>query len=655
MKLKSVLCLTVLLGISQVKVQANPQDYLSVDISAGKIADEMNLPNQESNSNFQIENTTSKSNILEVPVNYKPIELQTIRVKNKLIPLSNPVYQIIDYFEAKGDLSFLPQAKPYTKIYLAELLQKLLLKNDLKDQEKRLVQQQLSDILEDTNGLAFFRQAGKNTFAVAGFSAETSVRSGLGENSTWSTSLIGEPYLSGDLGDHLSFSAGLGLAVERLTPDLFYQSYTRDRIVNFPNQSIGYSYLPYQFNFETMWAHVRAEGNSGEGAPVTDGLTAGIIYHSELSGSWFDGAVQFSINNQRRAWGYDQNNLNLSSTARRFPGIEFKIQPASWIRYSYLTGSLFSYANQRSDYKRGIYGYDLGQVQKMFTFHLFEFIPTKWLQISGGGGNIWSKRFELAYLVPFVMPNLTQIDVGDHDNLTMHADIAFQIPKVGKTWAGLFVDEFSFRKNGNLLKLPRNRYAWQLGWKTAIFSEIIPGTTSTLKYTKVNPFVYTHYPDSTFNTFGNKRPVDLSYSHDEYNLGFYLPPNSSELSWKIENIAVKDLVLSLENRFIIHGTNDLSSPNKYQIYGDIYRYLIEYSNSENYPPMDFTRDGIYDRTMESEFKFDWKVRNSRLLNYYRIVGSLGYSKTWWKSNESKVLPPDSKTLFTGSLGIIVEM
>ena len=129
-----------------------------------------------------------------------------------------------------------------------------------------------------------------------------------------------------------------------------------------------------------------------------------------------------------------------------------------------------------------------------------------------GGGNIWSKRLELAYMVPFVMPHLTQIDVGDHDNLTMYFDVATLIPLVGKVWGGLFVDEFSFNKSGKLMKIPYNRYAWQLGWKSNLLSGIIPGTTSTLKYTRLMPFVYSHYPETEFNTFGSNRALDMTYN-----------------------------------------------------------------------------------------------------------------------------------------------
>lgn len=642
-------------GQAKLSEQSNLQGELAERKPAGVV-----LPPDSGEQNNQYPTDSGlKKNRADENVNQEDkviADFASMRLKNKIVPLSNPVYQLIDYFETKGELGFLPQTKPYTKRFIAELLVKLD-KKHLSERDRRLVYQHLNDLMEDSNGLVAFREASGNTFAIAGFSAETSVRAGGGDNGTWGTSLIGEPFFSGDLGEHLTFSAGIGLAIDRLTPDMFYQSYTRDQKVVFPYESPGYSWLPYQFNFETMWAHVRADGTSGEGKPIQDKLTAGMIYHAELSGSWFGGAVQFNFNNQRRAWGHDERNLVLSSTARRFPGMELKIQPASWVRYSYLTGSLFSYANQGADYRQQAYGYDLGQVQKMFTYHLLEFIPRKWLQFSAGGGNIWSKRLELAYLMPFILPHFSQIDVGDHDNLSLNFDVAALMPGVGKVWGSFFVDEFSFTESGKLLKMPRNRYVWQLGWKTNLLSGIIPGMTSTLKYTRLTPFVYTHYPEADFNTFGSSRPLDMTYTHDEFNLGFYLPPNSGEVNWKLVNVAVPDLIMSLDNRLIIHGTNDLASENVYQIYGDIYRHQLAGPANDilQYPLLDFTKDGIYDWTVQSEFKFDWKIRNSGLVNYYRLVGSLGYSKTWWRSNESMVVAPENKRQFIGSIGIVLEM
>jgi len=596
---------------------------------------------------------SSNAQTIEAYQKAKPVIADQIRLKNKIVPLSNPVYRILDYYEASGGINFLPQAKPYSKIVILTMLKQLKTEVKLSERQKTVINGYISDLTRESNGLQIYKQGNEDGFGLVGFGAETSIRSGAGANSTYSTTILPLPYLSGDLGEHLSFHASMGAAIEKLSPDIFYQSYTKDNQVQFPYQSVGYAYLPYQFNYETLWVHTLISDKSGASSNITDKMATAMIYYTELNGSWLHGALQLSMNNQHRAWGHDDSNLQLSSTARRFPGIEFKIAPTKWLRYSLLTGSLFNYANQSSSYKRNIYGYDIGDSQNLFTLHLLEFTPSKWLQISASAGNIWSKRAELSYIMPFVFTHFSEIEVGDYDNLSMGLDVAFRIPKMGKTWFSLFIDEASFTKSGSLLKMPRNRYAWQLGWKTTLLSNIIPGTTSSLKYTRVTPFVYTHYTDPRFNLF-TTRPLDMTYMNDGFNLGFYLPPNSGEINWSLVNIAIPDLILSLDNKLIIHGTNDLASTNVYQIYGDVYRSQIG-DDIYKYPLLNFTKDGIYDWTTLSDFKFDWKVRKAASLNYFRLIGSLGFSRTWWKSNNSGVLAPSSKTFFSGSLGLVVDI
>ena len=585
-----------------------------------------------------------------------PAVFDQVKLKNKIVPLSHPVYQILDYYEASGEINFLPQAKPYTKIDILKILNQLMNVDRLSEKEKTVINNQIIDFSRESNGIQLYKQSSENGFVVVGMGTEMSVRSGAGDNSTWSTINMFEPYLSGDLGNHLTFHASMGPSIEKLAPDLFYQSYTKNKQVNFPYQSNGYAYLPYQFNYETMYTHTQISDKSSGKSNITKNISIGMFYYTELSGSWYNGALKISMNNQRRSWGHDDHNLVLSSTARRFPGIELKIEPTKWFRYSMLTGSLFNYANQDSTYKKAIYGYDLGDSQNLFTLHLLEITPAKWLQVSASAGNIWSKRMEVSYLMPMVFSHFSELEVGDHDNLSMCLDVATRIPKVGKMWLSFFVDEFSFTKSGSLLRMPRNRYAWQLGIKTPLLSKIIPGTFSTLKYTRVTPFCYTHYTDAKFNTF-TSRPLDMTYMNDGFNLGFYLPPNSGELNWTLTNIATPNIIFTLDNRLIIHGTNDLASSNVYQIYGDVYRSQFEgpLKDLYQYPLLNFTKDGIYDWTVSSEMKFDWKIRKSPILNYYRIVGSLGYARTWWKSNDSGVVAPSSKTFLSGSLGFVVDI
>jgi hypothetical protein len=583
------------------------------------------------------------------------VNLQDVRLQNKIIPLDNPVYPLLDQYEASGDIDFLPQARPYTKQVILKMLISLQSNPGISDKEKKVITRHIGDLTKASNGLNVYKQSGENGFAQVGVAGAISARKSFGDNASWSTSSPLLPYLSGDLGKHLTFHAAMGPAIERLSPDVFYQSYTRDQKVNFPYQSIGYSYMPYQFNYETLYTHTQISNKSPGQSNITREMAVGMLYFTELNGSWLNGALQLSMNNQRRAWGMDNSNLVLSSSARRFPGVELKMAPVKFFRYSLLVGSLFSYANQSAGYKKNIYGYDIGDSQNAFALHLLEFTPAKWLQLSASAGNIWSKRFEISYMMPLVFSHFSEIEVGDYDNLSMGVDIAFKIPKVGKTWLSVYNDEFDFSASGPKLRMPRNRYAWQWGWKTSLLSAFLPSTTSTFKYTRVTPFVYTHYIDARFNTF-TSRPLDMTYTHDGFNLGFYLPPNSGEMSWSLVNMALPDLVLSLDNKLIIHGTNDLASENLYQIYGDVYRWQLG-EDIYQYPLLNFTKDGIYDWSVISDFSFDWKVRKIKLmgLDYFRVKGSLGVAHTWWESNESGVVAPASQSLVSGSLGVAVDI
>ncbi|MDA3879336.1 MAG: hypothetical protein PF436_03015 [Prolixibacteraceae bacterium] len=575
----------------------------------------------------------------------------TTRLLNKTIPIDNSVYDLLDHYETSGTIGFLPIARPYSKGIVINYLEELLLKANLTEKEKETINRYLHDFSRPVNGFMIKQHHSEKMYTVLGFGSQLEIQAGTGTNGTFSTSSIAEPFFAGDIGTSLSYFAGIGASVDRLAPDLFFESYVKDGKVNFPYSNIGYAFHPYQLDYETMWAHVKVTATSGEGGPLQNELTAGMIYHTELSGSWFDNAIRISLHNNRRSWGYADDNLTLSAHARRFHGLDLVIQPNNWISYSMLVGSLFHYANQRAGYKQNIYGYDLGNVQKMLTIHMIELTPFNFLQFSFTGGNIWSKRFELGYVMPFVFPHFVQIDVGDHDNLSMSLSMALLLPEIGKTWFNIFVDEFSFTQRENLLKMPRNRYAWQWGWNSSLFSALIPATSTQLSYTRVTPFVYTHYPESDFNTFGSERPVDMTYTHDGANLGFYLPPNSGEFKFKIINMAIPDIKIELDNRFIVHGTNDLALDSAL-IYGDIYRYQSR--NVYDYPLLDFTNDGIYDFTLFTEAKAEIRLRKGDGLGYYRIFGSVGYSKTWWKSNDSGVSAPEDHNLLTTKIGLSVD-
>ena len=572
---------------------------------------------------------------------------QSATLPQKTVDVRNTVYQLLNYYETQGTINMLPQARPYDNATIINYLESLTQDSTLSSREKKAVEGYLSDFSRPINGIIAKQESTDNAYAVVGAAATIEGTVAAGDNASWSSSNIFEPFVAAQLGNHLTIFGALGLAIEGLAPDRFYESYVKDGAVHFPYEDKGYTCHPYTYDYETMYGHVDIDASSGEGNPLHKNLTAGMLYHAEMSGSWWNNALRISFHNSGRAWGFRNDNLMLSAHARRMPGLDMVITPVSWLRYSMLVAGTFHYANQRASYKSNIYGYDLGDVQKMLTLQMVEILPWPWLQIAVTGGNIWSKRLEPAYVMPFAFPHFTQIDVGDHDNLYLGCNIAARIPQAGKVWFSLWVDEFSFRQREDpLLLMPRNRYAWQSGWDMPL---PIPLTTLNISYTRVTPYVYTHYPETNFNTM-TERPLDMTYTHDGANIGFYLPPNSAEARISLHTQYIPDISITLESRYMIHGTNDLAiAGDSLLITGDIYRY--QENNVYDYPLLDFGHDGIYDHTFYTFLNAERRIRLALPRGYFRIFANLGYSHTRWQSNQSGVTAPDPKNLFTLSAGL----
>jgi hypothetical protein len=579
---------------------------------------------------------------------------EEVRLKNKIVPLTSSVYKLLEYHEVAGHTRILPLAKPYSKIFILKTLKSIADNDRVTERERDIVNRYISDLSRESNGIQLASGSAKNTYGLIGLGTGAEVRSGVGENSARTLVFSAEPYLAGDIGKNLTFHASLGPSIEKLAPDLFYGSYTKDKQVRFPHEEVGFSYLPYKFSFESMNIRTTVESKIPGYSEITEKIAVGFLYSTELNTSWFDGALQMGINNQRRAWGNDYDNLTLSASARKFPAFEFKLAPLKWLRYSYLLGSLHSGKSLFGAYKSEIYGYDVGALQNNFTLHMLEVEPWDWFLITATAGNVWVKRFEINYMIPFVFSHLSELESGDYDNLTMSLDFTFKVPNFGKIWFSFFNDEFSFIEKGNLLKMPRNRYAWQLGFVNKM--SFLPQTLSSFKYSRVTPFAYTHYPETRLSNFNN-RPYDMTYSNDGFNLGFYLPPNSGEFNWTLTSFAVNNLTLTMENRFIMHGTNDLASEEVKLIFGDLYRH--QYTNPgediHQYPLLDFTKDGIYDFTLSSEIRFDYRIRKSPYLDYYRLFGTIGAARTWWKENSSGVTAPAPRNFATISFGVAIDI
>jgi hypothetical protein len=73
-----------------------------------------------------------------------------------------------------------------------------------------------------------------------------------------------------------------------------------------------------------------------------------------------------------------------------------------------------------------------------------------------------------------------------------------------------------------------------------------------MSYSVVNPYTYTH--NRNYNPwYGGNLPMETSYTNNGAGLGYYLPPNSDELLFRLNAMIVKNVAAHLQYQMIRHG------------------------------------------------------------------------------------------------------
>ncbi|RPJ07331.1 MAG: hypothetical protein EHM28_07515 [Spirochaetaceae bacterium] len=181
-------------------------------------------------------------------------------------------------------------------------------------------------------------------------------------------------------------------------------------------------------------------------------------------------------------------------------------------------------------------------------------------------------------------------------------------------------------------KRPRSMVAIQAG--TRVLIPWLPFTMFTFQYTKIEPFVYAHYPENRISS--SRYDVDMSYTHDGENLGYALPPNSDEFLAKLDTVFTNGIQASLSYRLIRHGTNTYN-PAIPLIYGDVNAWF-DYDMVDAYPDKRFLSDGYYDWNNVITISGTWKIPGTP------VTVSLSYSfcHTFWDMNETGVAQIDTQ-------------
>jgi hypothetical protein len=519
------------------------------------------------------------------------------------VDLSDPlVYTLLEICSLKGVLPPLSAVKPYLYRDLRALLQRAV------ENPGRLSARELSLLRQVQDRLP----PPLTRAAQAELSAGADFRANLNAPTALHSVNQGKAALRGALGERLAYNVNLGFFFDKVDPEAF---------------------APYEFTKKWDGFHIWADDGT---ALITDGTGShpGVSYSSlpELSLDLFGSKLNLQLSRVRRQWGVGEGSLSLSGTARPIEAIAGSVEPSERWKFHFLSGTLGNWWKSDSE-------------QKMFSIHRLEWFAFDWLYLSPWESVVYAKRLELSYLNPLMSYYMGQQISGDKDNIAFGGEAVVGVPPFGRLYFSLFLDEIVLVPLSRLFTRPNNQFAWQAGLKLPI--PWLPFALLTLQYTKIEPYCYTHYPQTVPSY---TLPIDINYAHDGENLGYHLPPNSDELLLRFFTYPTPGLDVSAQYQLIRHGGGDHLAG---QIEGDINTPIV-YADLPLYPEKDFLHDGIYERLNILKLSLGYRFTRAPVRvwaeysfvhanNYANVSGNtvvknlvgLGFSAAWppaWRTD-----------------------
>ena len=536
---------------------------------------------------------------------------------NVTISLDDDVYILLQNIELRGYCSMLSSVKPYTEKYIVSKLEEAAdyLEDNYEEDEmvsqKELIASYLKKY-EHPEGLdklrLYYRKEGDVMGIPVSFeisnSFQTTISSGFynhDEMNTLSYDIFNQAEFSGDLGENISYKnqTYLGSTYAPLRKIGEYDiGYWYSSTYNRPGDGTGaseisdydcpcgqtpryisvyrnYAYLPYSYKKYWDGSVYSFDGGINAGGlepwPYTPSLAFGM--KGEIRGIFLNDVIELSAGRMTREWsGMDYgSSLVLNANARPFFGGEIVLKPFKWLSVKTLTGVL-EMPNRSDMLSRAYYpvdadGHDTRDSledsnyndDEYKDYHYFQNafsiaeldIDFKYVHIDLGSTCVWPKRFELGYSFPLIDRVVYQNDVGDYDNLALFGSFKLRYAGAGCTWFSFYLDEL----NAFLTKFWKNTramYAFQAGIKL-IMPDPLPLGTFTFRYTKVEPYCYTH--QSINGTPWYNGYINENYSNNGYCLGYYLQPNSDELLLRLDVNPTASMAAAFQYQMIRHGAD----------------------------------------------------------------------------------------------------
>ena len=499
------------------------------------------------------------------------------------VPVDASIYYFLEQAQARGLIDILPAIRPYSRSFIVRSIESILAASPqrLSSSERAILEMELQRYGQARDTGRFDLERGAYSFSAlnntrltfdVGIGMQGLAGIGLYNDTGtyWGMENLGLAYISGDIGEVLSYDFNFFAAMIRAPRNALGLAYTyHEGFVSTPGwgdainrQVMIYSepltFLPYTFKRNWDGGYFLNLGDLSERGFIEwpDFIGVGPHIISEISGTLFENILTWRFGRIRREWAGMSigQSLTLNSMAQPFIALEAEFRPTSWFGFSSMTGVL-EYLPVEGDQRSAAWG-----PQSLFSIEQMELNYKNYLHFGLGTTTVWGKRLELGYLFPLIPNFLYQAYVGDFDNSGLFMNIGGQVPGTGRLWFSLFIDDMvpnSFTDR-TFFELDWNTYAYQFGVNFQI-PWIGSFTSVTFSYTKNEPYNYTHrrifapWHNNNFNE--EVIPLETAYINNGMSLGHYIPPNSDELLIGIRTIPAVNTDLLFQFRLVRSGAS----------------------------------------------------------------------------------------------------
>lgn len=452
-------------------------------------------------------------------------------------PLGSDVYSFLSRLSQKGIIELDDQIRPLSRKYIAE---------------------KLSLLKQDTNKLTSLEVEELN-FYLTDFGRELDLLNNTKVDKEKISSISKDSY-----GRYRLFSYRDNLFSFNLSPIIGAEIGSRDneRLIHIWNGISFYGYLSDNIGFNFRFIDNTEKGNTIDKwrtfTPETGfhvrndqtifGFPPDKIEYSEVNTNigvdWSWG--KFSAGKDFMEWGYSESGLLvLSQKAPSFPFIRLDVNPVDWFSFNYFHGFLSSdVVDSNATYFHQTNGERIVFREKYIASHTLSIKPTNGLTLSLGESIVYSDKFEFSYLFPLIF-----FRVNDHhlsrqiNEAGSNSQFFFSVSsrnhlKNTHLYGSLFIDELTIT---NIFDKEKQRNQFGFSFGTSVTDLPFDNLSLTLEYTRIYPFVYEHYIQTT------------TYQNASYNLGHWMGSNGDLVYGSINYRFLRGLQATIWARYIRKG------------------------------------------------------------------------------------------------------